>query len=326
MTLTDEKVKKTILELSYDEHVSLLIELGMSAEEAKETASRVRKSLNTHDMNEDISSDEDIPSKPIPQYHGQDKYNESVICNLKVSARSDMGSCPYQEDDIFYRAVNGKVVVACFDGHGGTCVNKAMDIFKAHCHEMTQFSDKKKIMAWFQKTFVEPLQNEHNGVCVLMGVVNSQGGWFLNLGDCRLYVDGIPKTKDSNVSSMSEYDRKVFDTKLQKINCGANSTHLFRRDGCVTHYLAVTASLGDCDWNHVLCRIPELVFVNKFNRISMMTDGVTEYLNDNIIARLTTANEIVGEVYVAAFPMQPKPKYKCWLDPKDNTSAIVISK
>lgn len=151
MTLTDEKVKKMILELSYDEHVSLLIELGMSAEEAKETASRVRKSLNTHDMNEDISSDEDIPSKPIPQYHGQDKYNESVICNLKVSARSDMGSCPYQEDDIFYRAVNGKVVVACFDGHGGTCVNKAMDIFKAHCHEMTHSPTRRRLWHGFKR-------------------------------------------------------------------------------------------------------------------------------------------------------------------------------
>lgn len=318
MTLTDEKIKK----LSYDEHVSLLIELGMTTEEARKTASRVRELLDTPDMNED----HDLVDEPIPQYHGRDKYHESVVCNLNVSSRSDMGTCYYQEDDIFYREVNDKVVVACFDGHvGGTCVNKAMDIFKAHCHEMTQIFDRKMIMTWFQRTFVEPLQNETTGVCVLMGVVNSQGGWFLNLGDCRLYVDGIPKTKDSNVSSLTEKDRNTLDTKLRKLGCGMNKTHLIRRNGYVTHHLAVTASLGDRDWNTILCRVPELVFVNKFKKISLMTDGVTQYLKDDVISRLSNANEILGEVYSACH-RPVKSKYKWWYGPEDNTSAIVISK
>lgn len=310
------------MELTPEEHVKALVRLGYPADQAQVLVATVRQM--TPSQLEQLKVELRRREQPVRNF--VDTYMEIVTPFGRVTARSDECWNGYHEDAVYVKVVNNMVVMLCVDGHLGTsCVTKTVEIFKRHCHEMTQISDEKKIRSWFEKRFVEPLRGEESGACVLMGVVDYQSGWFINLGDCRLYVDGKQKTRDFNVSSLSPKQRDALETRLRELRSGygVGDTHMTRtNDGFLRHHLAVTGALGDRDWDLALTRAPEVVFVNYKNMITMVSDGVTRYLNDSTITSLPNANSIVGEVYTAVCPTP----CKYWIHPQDNTSAVVLQR
>lgn len=246
---------------------------------------------------------------------------------LLCSGRSEKCGGFSQEDGISFKCFDETICVFVTDGHrGNLCALEALKIFENCCHDMINLHNEQRICEWFNRRFVVPLQNQISGACVLMSVINLQGGWFLNLGDCRLYVDGKQKTNDSNVSSLDKKNMEKLNARLKSQNAieiqrdsnnlySHDSTHLKRsNDNHVsTQCLAVTASLGDKNWNDVLIRVPQVVFVQNYRRIILVSDGVTENLHDGY-RDFSDADSVFS-----ALRGTNKPLY-------DNASAIVISK
>ncbi len=239
----------------------------------------------------------------------------------------------FNEDRVYSKTFrNGSTALLCVDGHlGSKCADMILEIFRARCHEMLDLRGHDMIDKWFFKNFAETTRYERTGACVLMGLLDSKfNGWFINLGDCRLFIDGQVKTVDDNVSCMSREARRELEQDIRFVNMcrgrqqefyGLCSTHmlLIKEQGYTRQEkgLQLTASLGDFDFAPLLRREPTLVYALNCTKVILVTDGVTHYLSNSEIMSCETSDEVLDKV-------RGKLPQPC--EPHDDASAIVVTR